>query len=250
MQDTLNNAIEVNSEVCFFEGKNNKNVAYDAYNKVILCKHKIPIGYARIKTVEEKDNFYLVTAEHITKDLYSDISYEEFLKVLPLHGYKIGFDRIFKHEADGDTIDEHQIFAYNPKNKAVIVGETFHWDKNDTRNSFNDIKIYLPGVNCFDVSRSRMFDKGSSNISVFDAGSTSYGECDILARMNNLVENYGGNWPIDEYPCLWTYEQDDNVEYDKDGNWILGTWSLQRLKLADPECLKIFEGCTWLDQIK
>ena len=248
----LNNDIKVGSEVCFFEGKKDRPVAYDSLGKVILCKHDISLGYAKVKTVEEKDNFYLVTAEHIIKDVYSGINYDEFLKVLPLHGYKVGFDRIFKHNSlsMGEYIDEHQIFAYNLQNKVVITAETFNWDDKQ-KNQFNTIRIYLPGANCFSCGACyyKMFSQGNGEMSIFDAGSTSRNETDVLARMNELAERFGGDWPADEYPSLWTYAKSDNVEHDDDGNWILGEWSLQRLKLADPECLQIFKGCNWLKEL-
>ena len=77
-----NTTIEVGSEVCFFEGKKEKPVAYTALGKVILCKHKIPLGYARVTSVEEREKYYLVTAEHIVRDLYSGIDYNDFIQVL------------------------------------------------------------------------------------------------------------------------------------------------------------------------
>lgn len=245
----MNNDIQVGSEICFFEGKDNKLVARDLYGKVILCKHKIPFGYAKVLSVEEREKYYLVTAEHIIKDIYSGINYEEFLQVLPLHGFKLGFDRIFDHEMDGITLEEHQVFAYHPENKSVLVGETFKWEEN-SRMTFNSLRIYLPGASCVSFQRNRMFYSGSNQISVLDVGSTSRGEIGVLAYVNDMMSRFGGDWPEIEYPNLWTYEKSDNKEHDEDGNWILGKWSLQRLKLADPECLKIFKGCKWLKELE
>lgn len=53
----MNKEINVGDEICFFEGKGDKPVAYGTYGKVVLCKHKVPLGYARVLTVEEKENF-------------------------------------------------------------------------------------------------------------------------------------------------------------------------------------------------
>lgn len=249
--NTRNNKVEVGHEVCFFEGKDERPVTYDILGKVILCKHPISIGYAKLTSVEERDKCYLVTAEHVARDIYSGITYEEFLQVLPLHGFKLGFDRTFVHDTfDNITVDEHQVFAYNPKNRAVIVGETFTFPCEDSMEVvFNSLRTHLPGVSCFLFQRNRMFHCGGRGITVLDAGSTSRNEFGILEYTNMVMSKYGGRWPKDEYPSLWTYEKSDNKELDEEGNWILGKWSLQRLKLADPECLKIFEGCDWLKEL-
>lgn len=160
--------VKVGDVINFVEGKKNRQVSFFTNpGKVIICKHKIPIGYAEILSVEEKDKCFLVTAKHTIKDIYYNITYDDFIKTISLFGYRIGFDREFTGD---DGMQEHQIFAYNLKTKVVIVAETFN------QNAFNNIEVYLP------------------SISAFNSG-------------------------------------------------------LQRLKLADPECLIIFKDCDWLEEI-
>lgn len=245
--------IEVGSEICFFEGKKGNPVAHTVLGKVILCKHKMPLGYARVTSVEEREKYYLVTAEHIVRDLYSGINYEEFIQVLPLQGYKIGFDRTFDHDMDEQGImAEHQIFAYNLQNRVVIVAETFTWEKGG-RVGFNSIKIYLPGISVFTGyrKRTRLFRSGGASITQLDAGSTSYNQDGILEYVNDLMERegHGNTWPADEYPSMWTYA-DDDLEYNEDGEWTLGKTTLKRLNLAPRECLYIFAGCNWLKDLE
>ena len=93
----FNEKLEVGDEVLFFEGKKNRNIAYFWDGKVILCKNKISKGYAKITSAEDRGNFFLVTAKHIIKDYYEGISYDEFMKLLPMFGFKIGYNLEFEN---------------------------------------------------------------------------------------------------------------------------------------------------------
>ena len=158
------------TEVIFKEGKNNRPVAFTEEGKVILCKHKIPLGYAKVKTVEDKGTYFLVTADHIDpKDYYYGINYEEFLKVLPLYGFKVGYDIPFK--SPYGEYDERQILAYNLDNHCIIVAETF-----DNKDCFNSINLYCPNLSCFEFySHMEGFTHGSGALSVFNI---SFRKCD------------------------------------------------------------------------
>jgi len=239
--------LEVGTDVCFFEGKKDRAVAYTETGKVILCKHRIPLGYAKIKSVEDRGNYFLVTADHIVKDVYSGIDYDDFIAVLPMHGFRIGFDRTFTHRYDsGNEIQEHQIYAYNLKNNVVIVAETFRWE-GSTRVGFNTIDVYCPQVSIFDFNRCGYAECGSGNMAVFNLVSRHNG-CDLLKWINNIMEDIENPfWPENDYPSLWTYE--DTETTDENGNWNLGERHLPKL-LDAPESLRIFKGCKFLEKLK
>lgn len=244
----FNDKLEVGTVICFVTGKKEKPVSYTSSGKVILCRYNIPLGYAEIKTVEDKGNYYLVTAVHIIKDLYPGINYEDFVKVVPLFGYKIGFDRTFINPHWNN--EEHQIFVYNLDNKVCIVAETF---TKEGRGSieFNSIKIYLPGKCIFDLRKNRLVSHGSACLTVLDAcySFSEIGILDYVSGIMNDVKKKKGEikWPQDESPSLWTYEDKST---DDNGNWILGDTTIQRLRLAPSECLSIFEGCDFLKKLQ
>ena len=235
----------VGDEVVFFEGKKNKPVAYMWDGKVILCKHKIPLGYAKILTVEDKERYYLVTAEHIVKDVYSEIDYDDFIRVLPLHGFKLGYDKTFQaNHWDEGIKTEHQIFAYNPENKVVIVANTF---TTRGRQKFNTIETYCPGLNIFNYNRNKTVSHGSSLLTVFDL-ERGYSLSDLLAWVSKQMDGVDSVWPKNEYPSLWTYE--DKGSYDDNGNWNLGKSNLKKLLDAPIEVLNVvFKGCNWAESL-
>jgi len=215
--------------------------------KVILCQYKIPLGYAKIKSVEDRGNYFLVTAEHIVKDVYTGIDYDDFIKVLPLHGFNIGFDQIFTHKyTDDEETQEHQIYAYNLKNNVIIIAKTFTW-KGDTRKGFNSINVYCPQVSVFNFSHCGCISHGTNTMTVFDLVRGS-GDVDLLQWINSIMEGVENPiWSEDDYPILWTYEDNDTT--DEKGNWHLGKKHFQRL-LEAPESLKIFNGYKFLKELK
>lgn len=244
--EMMREELMVGDEVVFFEGKNNKPVAYTWFGKVILCKHKIPLGYAKVLTVEDKGNCYLITAEHTVKDVYSGIDYDDFLQALAPHGFVLGFDKIFEADHYGEGIKtEHQIFAFNPKNKVVIVANSF---TTGGRQKFNTIEAYCPGLNIFAYhnSRNSLVSHGSALLTVFDL-ERGYGHSDLLVWVNKQMEGVDSTWPSKEYPSLWTYE--DHESYDENGEWNLGKKNLKKLLDAPASALLIFEGCNWLNDL-
>lgn len=241
--------LNVGDEVVFFEGRNSKPVAYHE-GKVVLCKHKIPFGYAKIKKVEDRGRYFLVTADHIVRDVYTGINYEDFMAVLPLHGFKVGFDKTFAHHRNDDSVTmEHQIFAYNPHNNVVIVAETFTWEEDERaeRMKFNSINVYCPQINAFQASRCNLFSHGCGNMTVYDL-ERGYSNSDLLSWINQIMENIDNPiWPAKEYPSLWTYEDNDCT--DENGNWDLGTKNLKKLLDAPKEALNCFKGCNWVNDL-
>lgn len=252
-----NYKVNVGDIIFFIEGKDKRSISHTKNGKVILCKHKIPVGYAEVKTIEDRDRCIIVTAEHTVKDLYSQITYEDFLKVLPLFGYKIGFDRTFINNLENKDFIEHQIFAYNLENKVCIVAETFtgkifESDKTVVR-QFNKINIYLPSKSIFDFRyRNILVSQGNDQMTVLNVIDSGYKENNVLEQVQYIMckvkERKGKiTWPQNENPKMWTYMDDTTDEH---GNWILNDSTIGRLKLAPKECLQIFEGCSFLDKIK
>lgn len=62
--------LKVGDIVCFFEGKDSRNISHDEDGRVILCIHHIPLGYAKIKKIiSVRERVVLVKAEHTVKDI-------------------------------------------------------------------------------------------------------------------------------------------------------------------------------------
>lgn len=232
--------LKVNDTVIFKKGYNEKMIAYTTEGKIIICKHHIPSGYAIIKTIEDKGNCFIVTAEHIIKDYYYDINYEEFLQVLPLHGFKIGYDIPFHY--DSMNTDERQIFAYNLDNHCVIVAETI-----DNKSCFNSIELYCPNIDDKDVQfKVKGLSIGSSKMCIFnlvnsfESGSLEY----FNNYMKSIKENHGIEWDENEYVRLYHYvdADDENKKYDKDGNFAIWENTIDRLLLVNKEVDVIFKN--------
>lgn len=228
------NYIRVGTEVCFFKGKGGRPVAYSDTGKVILCKNKIRTGYARLKTIEEKDRCFLVNADHIVKDIYSGIDYDDFIKVLPLHGYKIGFDHKFKDNTTG-TMESH-IYAYNLKTGVVILAETYTPHKIQI---FNSIYVYLPNVSCHYFIRDPLFVSGNSTMTKLDLAN-AYQRYNLLTYIDLILSRHGSinTWPKDASLLLYNYSErkTNNINY------------YERL-LEAPESLCLFKNCDFLKEI-
>lgn len=231
--------VTVGEVVCFFEGKNNKPVAYTPFGKVILCKHRIPLGYAIVKSVEDRGNYFLVTADHTIADIYSGINYEELLEVLPKFGFKIGYDTTFENNHYKHL--EHQIFAYNLEYNVCIVAATFRNSDSD-RFGFGSIDVYCPNLKFLEVSSNRFYSHGSGIFTVFDFA-IAHSQKDLLQwlldLMSDIKKERGVEWPENETIDLWNYS-DSN--YNENGEWDLWDKTINRVLMADSECLQIFKN--------
>lgn len=237
----MNEKLVVGTDICFFVGKKNRPVAFMPSGKVILCRHKISIGYAKVTSVEEKSNYFLVDAEHIAKDVYTGIDYEDFMAVLPMHGFKVGFDRKFINPHWGN--EEHQIYAYNMDNYVIIVAETFSWEGKG-RTEFNRIQVYCPQLPYRIVHRCRFATIGFSDMTVFNLAVADNQKCDLLSWINGLMKDRLKKWPVNESPSFWTYADDADDELsDEDDNTIV------RILEAPLESMEIFKGCKFLEEL-
>lgn len=237
----FNETLKVGDEVLFFEGKKNRNIAYFWDGKVILCKNKISKGYARVTSVEDRGNFFLVTAEHIIKDYYEDISYDEFMKLLPMFGFKIGYNLEFENphtKEDGTHPMENQIFAYNLDLGMIIVAETWRLWGEET---FNSINVYCPHMDAF--KHPVGFFCGNVNMSQLNL-------CSIDKPIENILKNICKTqkenveyasclWPLGETPFLWHYA-DDRETCDENGTWNLWERTISRILLVDKEIDSLF----------
>lgn len=238
--------VKVGDVVRFVHGKNKRNVAFTIMGKVILCKHHIPIGFARIKKLEVRDKYYLVTAEHIAYDLYPEISYSEFFDAIKVHSYEIGFDREF-HDDNGNV--QHQIFAYHPEYKTCIIAETYTLSKDDEYH-FDRIQIYMPMANIKDFTRTSLFLSGGSNIVTLDAIRLKYNHhirvLDYVSTyMNDIVIlNHGLiKWPNDRPSFITHADYPNSTEEFCDIFY-------SRLALVSDDALKIFEGCDFMEEYR
>lgn len=246
-------SVEPGDIVRFVKGKKNRNVSYTLTGKVILCKHQIQIGYAKIKTVENNEKYFLVTAEHVVHDLYPEISYEEFLEVIEKHGYKIGFDRRFKRRklSENDiSTNEHQVFAYNSTISTCIVATTVTIEGDEQH--FNYINIYLPFATISDFRRNHLFNNGNSVMVVLDAVRTTYSlllyPLDYIKTYmeNRVLRKFDGHipWHKDERPSFICY--DDNISSE---NEYLDLF-YERMALATNDALEMFKGCDFIKKLE
>jgi hypothetical protein len=220
--------LEIGDVILLVEGKNNKIIGHSPMGKIIFPTNKVKTGYAKILTIEEKEKYILCKLENIVKDYYYDISYDEFLQVLKLNGYKIGFDIPF--QSPYEYGEERQIFAYNLNINTVIVAETFYGKK-----SFNSINVYCPNMNMFTL-RWNIAYHGGCNMSVLNLCNERGSQANLLETINNMMlqikETKGIEWTEKESPSLWNYSDSRN---DENGVWNLWDKTIDRILLADKE---------------
>lgn len=240
MQET--GKIKIGDEIIFFEGRDGKNVAYNPFGKVILCVHDIPLGYAKVKkVVAEKERVILVRAQHIIRDLYSGITYDDFIKVLPKFDYKIGFDREFENTLGGVDTMEHHIYAYNMNTGVIINACTITSDLSH-KQCFDEISVYLPNVSAYNNIRHHGYVRGGQDLTVFDFAN-SYHRYDILKDIDNILYLVDHSF-IDRY---WSHLRNVTLTTYMD-DCLDREYSNARLKLA-PESLKLFKNCEFLYDI-
>lgn len=226
-----------NKEVCFFGKRGKHPVAYTKDGRLVLCKHEIQPGYAKVAKIEEKGLCLLVEAEHIVKDVYSGIDYRDFLAVLPLHGYTIGFDRGFTNPCWGN--EERQIYAYKMETGVVIVAETLTMHGRGWQ-QMGSIEVYCPQVSVLEQGKPDCVLIGNTEMTVLELTREKYAT-GLLERIDGLMKSRKSKrWPVNMFPNLWTVADIDNPKRGK---------SLERL-LAAPESLGIFEGCNFLGELK
>lgn len=222
----FNETLNEGSVVLVKEGKKENPIAFTFEGKVILFKNPIKVGYAKITSITDKGNYFLCDAENIVKDYYKDIPYEEFLEVLKLKGYKIGFDISFEHEGH----EERQVLAYNLNYNTIIVAKTY-------RQSFNSINVYCPNLSIFTFFRS-IFSHGGGNLSVLELCNSKI-SCpleQIHEEMEKVKRKKGICWAESEDISLWNYADPTT---DENGKWILWESTIDRILLADKEIEKI-----------
>ena len=104
----------------FIKGRNERPVGYTTLGKVILCKNDITLGYVKVKSVEEREKVILVEAENILYDYYKEMGYKEFLKLLSIFNFKIGYDLPFVYSYYKEK-DENENVIYGNKNEHQIL---------------------------------------------------------------------------------------------------------------------------------
>lgn len=163
------NGIELltDGNVVRFSKEKKKNFAGYSYDgKTILSREVVDSeGYYKLHDVEELDNAIIADTERVPYDYFPNITYAEFLEVLKYNGFKIGFIEEFKNKYNDCGGKDYLVFAYDMETHMVIVAES--WNSGEC---LNTIKVYCPGMNCFenDRTKNKLFIQGDSNVSVFN----------------------------------------------------------------------------------
>jgi hypothetical protein len=229
--------IKLDDIILIQPGKNESFISYTEFGKVIIIVNcpDIKIGYAKVTNViKESEKFIMVEAINIAYDYYNDIGYDEFIEVLKLLNYKIGFERPFQSDYGND----YQLLAYNVDTGIVIIGETYYGGK-----TFNSIKVHCPNV-CA-TTRLPCFSMGNVNMSILDL---CYGRNikNMLRKLDLRITN--PVWHVDEDLSLWTYIDSKSYLSGVDYRWgfsasILWGSTIDRLLLVDEDIEQILGGC-------
>lgn|GEM_PF-5011474 len=204
-------------DIVFIRDAGRGLVAYDSFGKVILPTNKnIREGYAEIvKIVKDAEKYYKAELKNVAHDLHHEISKEELMEVVKLHGYKLGFIEPFISPYDG--IEEFQYFFYNLENGNLLTGETY----NGCWNSFN-VHIHCDG---FFIGRTRYihtYGMDKTVLRLTDNCQLFY-EYGILTLANMYAQRgHGRKWMNNSYFSLWHYGEshryDDIREVAKTAN--------------------------------
>lgn len=233
---------EIGDTVLLVRGKNDSVIGHTSVGKIILPKNKVKTGYAKILALEERERYILCELQNVVKDYYYEIPYEEFLEVLKLNGYTIGFDIPF--QSPYEYGEERQVFAYNLNINTIIVAETFYGKK-----SFNSIDVYCPNMNGLKL-KWNIFYHGGSNMSVLSLCNERGGQANLLETINSMMlhikEREGILWPENESLSLWNYS---DQRYDENGHWNLWEKTIDRILLVNQEVDSIFKNCKRMQPI-
>lgn len=244
MYNYFKSVVDVGDVLFFKAGRDDKMISNTVDGKVVLCTNKIEVGYARVLTVDERKTCVLVTAEHVVKDMYENMTYAEFVDVLKLNGFKIGFEEPFTRHTAKRDVGERLLYAYK-SNGVVVVAQTFTLtlDMVVFEPRLGLVTVYCPELSVHGIYGSlEKFVKvtlSSADMTVFelDGGAA----LKAFSRIMRLVNRMDGNllWPKDACPCLLAKEE----EGDKRSK------SIERLASV-PESLLIYKGCEFLKEIK
>lgn len=234
--------LSIGDTILLVNGKNNRVIGHTMVGKIILPVNEVKAGYAKVLSVQEKEKCVLCELQNVIQDYYYGITYEEFLKVLGLHGYKIGFDIPF--QSPHGYGEEREIFAYNLDINTIIVAETFYGKK-----SFNSIKVYCPNMNSLKF-RWNIFQHGGGSMSVLDLCIETGSQANLLEKINEkmlkIKKDKGVEWNGNDIPALWNYS---DPRYDENGVWNLWESTIDRILLADKEVDVIFKKCKMMEHV-
>lgn len=216
-------------------------IAYDPVGKIILPSRESNInkeGWVRIQNVVvEKPNYYIANmVPEYAYDYYNGIHIDELKDVLRSFWFKIGFELPFKHEIDGQEMDELAVFAYHMKTGTTCWIETFTFPDEKPYCDYNSVRISRPGVNGHHiVGHNYLAESGSGDHCNFDLYryKNNNGAMHPMHFIMSLPSE-SNIWKRDT-PCLFTYEErhmSNNVWSD----------ALDRILLCDPEIEELFIG--------
>ena len=173
----------MNDIVRFTKGNKNDFIARNNSGKIILSKNRIrKEGYYKITDSEETEKYILASTKRIPYDYYPEIDYEEFLKVLDVNGFKIGFIEDFHYKSDTHEGNEHLVFAYDLSTNLIIVVET--WNNGE---SMINTHLYCPGYT------------HHNKLTVKQIKDTSVLRLDVNDISESIAQNMSNNKFIDFY---------------------------------------------------
>lgn len=234
-------------DIMFFNaGNDNRMISHTVDGKVVICKNKLEEGYARVLTVDERKTCFLVTAEHVVKEMYENMKYLEFVEVLKLYGFKIGFEEPFTRKTLNRDVGERLLYAYKP-NGMVVVAQTFTLTLDTVvfEPRLEWVTVYCPNLSVHGVS-DKLYKfvnqtRSTNDMTIFElADDTDLNAFSSIMRLMDRI-NRQLLWPVDEYPWLTARGSEDDLDER--------STSIERLASV-PESLMIYKGCRFLEEIK
>lgn len=232
----------MNDIVRFTKGNKNDFIARNNSGKIILSKNRIrKEGYYKITDSEETEKYILANTKRIPYDYYPEIDYDEFLKVLDVNGFKIGFIEDFHYKSDVHEGNEHLIFAYDLSTNLIIVAET--WNNGE---SMINIHLYCPGY----THHNKLTVKQINDTSVLrldtDDIYDSHKNIGIIHMMKYHMDKFsssGKNTYNNVSISLWNYSE--SIVQNMSNNKFIDFYSktLEKINRADKDdMLKLFKG--------
>lgn len=252
VEEKIENYFNCKEGDIFLLRKNRKKkdlyIAYDRKGRIIIPINKtIGQGYGRItKIVKRSERYTLVEMENKIIDYYDGIKYKDFIEVLKVNKFNIGFNREFIYKTKEEERKEHQILAYRKDKGIIIVAETFNKGR-----IFNSIKVYCPNLNMRSYLKCPILSMAGENMTVMDLCYNHNNKIEFPLR--GLIELITDNkWDKEEYINLWTYadyelDKIENNKYERHSN--LWNNTIERILLAPKEIEDILGECISLKEI-
>lgn len=244
--------LKVGSIVLFhLDPDRDQPVAYTNDGKSIMCRYIIPPRFAKITEIITENVFSItVDAKSVLCDIFMGMGLNKFLKVVNHFGYRLGLDRCINSQKYGTV--QHQLLAYHPKYKTVIVARTDGVNNFPRRCLLNFCEIYIPAG-----GHTTVHDKQTpvcERIEVLRDPEEAYVRykmkpLHMVAKMQEDIEKSMESiddisWK-DMLPPKLVLNADRVTSYSRRTPDEI---TADIIAMAHPDCIKIFEGCTLYDR--